>query len=694
MHLRPHLNFTRSSKTLWAASGALALAMLLAMIAPALALPLATPFELDGNAVSSTSDDWDHVCHQVLGTDCSTTSNTTNSTAVEFVSQGATTGSTFTGGGSKDPLDISGWAWNQGAGGLPGKDILLNGFAARYTLPVSSSCTSTTSTCSVIFFGMDRFDNSGDAQNGFWFFQNQITLGSNKIGAGKGFVGVHKNGDVLVVSDFSTGGTTSTISVYEWNDSCAGAGKPVASCADTNLQLLQTSNAASCTTADQAAAFCGIVNSANGTSAPWSYTDKSGNNTFQQGEFFEGGINLSAFPGLAGECFASTLAESRSSTSTSAVLKSFVLGNFGGCGSTTVTHPFSGGNDIGGGSIALPQNGSVSVTDQATVNVTGAGSFSGSVAFFLCSPADLSNNSEPTCISGGTSVGSAKAVSGPPTPVTVTSDPTTITSPGTYCFRAEYTSTTTGVPNSSDSSSNECFTVTQSSITTAPSAASIVLNNTPSTTTITDNATVVGQGGGTPTGTVVFHVCAPNELDASGKCSTGGTLVGSASGVALVGVNSTTAIATSATFAPQTVGTFCWRGDYMPATNSVYASASDFSTGECFTVTDTSSAVSAQTWLPNDSATVSSAGGTALNGTLIVALHESGDCSGAAVAGQTYTKTLANATAAADRTLTTTNSTYLVSATKAVSWSVSFTSSDPKVASSSHCETTSLTIAN
>ena len=41
-------------------------------------------FELDGNAASSTSaatppDDWDRVCHQVTGTNCSTTFNTTGS---------------------------------------------------------------------------------------------------------------------------------------------------------------------------------------------------------------------------------------------------------------------------------------------------------------------------------------------------------------------------------------------------------------------------------------------------------------------------------------------------------------------------------------------------------------------------------------------------------------------------------------
>jgi len=150
---------------------------------PASAVRATGAFELDGDATSSTAppppataDDWDRVCHQVLNADCSTSLNTTGGTtgtpasAVEFASQTASGGTTFTGGGSKDPIDITSWAWNQASGGLPGKDILLNGFAARYDLTAANpSCPS--GPCSIVFFGMDRFDNSGDAQNGFWFLQ-------------------------------------------------------------------------------------------------------------------------------------------------------------------------------------------------------------------------------------------------------------------------------------------------------------------------------------------------------------------------------------------------------------------------------------------------------------------------------------------------------------------------------------------
>src|SRR6266568_2566930 len=376
---------------------------------PALALDTSV-FELDGNATTNHSgtglpDDWDRVCHSVLTIDCSTTNNA-NTNTLEFASQGASTGTTFTGGGSKDPIDVSSWAWNQATGGLPGKDILLNGFAAEYTTSPNGNCPGSVAagTCKQIFFGMDRFDNSGDAQNGFWFFQNQISLGAGKSGGGETFTGVHMNGDLLVVSDFSIGGVISTINVYTWDSACTAASKPFSYCADTNLHFQGGSNAANCAGAASTAAFCGIVNPAAGTAAPWSFLDKKGNSTFDQGEFYEGGVDLSNF-GLANECFASTLAESRASTSTSATLKSFVLGGFGACGSSLKTTPQNAsGADITQGSVSITTAGSINVQDQAAVTVTGLSVWNGSVAFSLCGPADLAL--QPSCVSGGTSIGS------------------------------------------------------------------------------------------------------------------------------------------------------------------------------------------------------------------------------------------------------------------------------------------------
>src|SRR2546428_390679 len=80
-------------------------------------------------------------------------------------------------------------------------------------------------TCEMLFFGNDRFDNSGDAQQGFWFFQNKIGLAANSVGGGNGFQSsggteFHRNGDLLLISDFSNGGAVSTITVYTWDTGC------------------------------------------------------------------------------------------------------------------------------------------------------------------------------------------------------------------------------------------------------------------------------------------------------------------------------------------------------------------------------------------------------------------------------------------------------------------------------------------
>ena len=75
----------------------------------------------------------------------------------------------------------------------------------------------------MLFFGSDRLDNSGDAQQGFWFFQNQISLGGASRRRNR-FTGVHKTSDLLVLSDFSNGGGTSTISVYAWDPTCTSGG--------------------------------------------------------------------------------------------------------------------------------------------------------------------------------------------------------------------------------------------------------------------------------------------------------------------------------------------------------------------------------------------------------------------------------------------------------------------------------------
>jgi hypothetical protein len=372
-------------------------------------------FELDGNATNGAvvGDDWDNVCHQVSASACPTATNTNGAAAVNWVAEPNPSASIFTGGGSKDPQDISSWAWKD-AGGLPDKDNLQHSFSARYSLAPSATCPAgTATTCDLLYFGSDRFDNSGDAQQGFWFFQNAIGLNGGSVGGGTGFTGLHKNGDVLIISDFSNGGTTSTISVYKWNSAVSG-----------NLQLLQTSTAANCITAAANDAFCGLVNAGTIT-MPWSFADKSAtpNNGALNGEFYEGGINLSTL-GLSGECFSSVASETRSSTSTTATLKDFVLGQLQNCSSSLTTNVSTTTVAIGS-----------SLTDSATIHAVGGSNPpapTGTVSFYVCGP------SASTCAPAGTAF-DTEPLSGAvqsTNDYTVTSASFTPNSAGTWCFAA------------------------------------------------------------------------------------------------------------------------------------------------------------------------------------------------------------------------------------------------------------------
>jgi hypothetical protein len=341
-----------------------------------------------------------------------------------------------------------------------------------------------------------------------------------------------------------------------------------------------------------------------------------------------------------------------------------------------------------------------------TATVTGnqaADTPSGTVTFFLCGPIPTG-----ACSSGGTNIGTGTlagsgAIAKADSPNVNTS--TSPLTPGRYCFRAEWPGDTNypaplsefGGPNGT----NECFTVRTipTTTTTTPSPGSGGTATFGSQ--VTDHAVVqaVNSGDGTPTGFVTFFVCDPTQT-VGGACPDGhGTQIGNP-----VGTQAVSGSSPPASFAdsspPVTVnktGTWCFRGVYTPggANGSDYTGSEDASSGECFTVNDTTASSSAQVWQPNDTANVASANGAPLNGTLSAQLYTGDNCgatSGSAIVGQLYSKTLTGTGSSA--TLTTSNTTFTVSLSNSVSWLVNFTSSDANVANSSHCESTSLTINN
>ena len=385
-------------RTIVAIASTAALLVSLTLILPSQADPVAgnpggSVFELDGNANNgpAAGEDWSNVYTNFLA------GSTTNSPS--FVAEPGRSDSIFTGGGSKDPNDISSWAWKNG-GGLPDKDNLLDAFAGRYG--------------DLLVFGSDRFDNSGDAQQGFWFFQDEVSLNPNGS-----FNGTHMEGDLLILSDFSIGGTVSSIAVYKW---VASGGN-----ISTHLQSLFDSESANCGSAGTGD-VCGIVNASSTTgnqTGGWAFRDKSGNTTYLQGEFFEGGLNLAPF-GLAGQCFASFASETRSSRSPTATLKDVIIGGFQRCDS------------------AISTTQSWVPNDSATISVPRANTWAGQVVFSLYPTIDCSGTALYT--ETKTASNASPTVSTANDGSSTDGDPGyTAIATGSFSWGVSFTPTTTGV---------------------------------------------------------------------------------------------------------------------------------------------------------------------------------------------------------------------------------------------------------
>lgn len=308
---------------------------------PAYAVDTSGFFELDRNALdpdqSSLPEDWQKVLasgYKPSGIGTPTVSeapfNAVTGWPGLLSDPGRASGNTdtdatiFTGGGSKDVNDVSQWKWTSGS--VPDKDDITNAYAIAYQGANNHL---------LVFFGADRFANNGDSQIGFWFFQQDVRLGANgrfTNGVG-GPTANHQNGDLLILADFTQGGSVGTIKVYEWMNGALNV-NPVVS----GGECVGSSDL-----------VCAMIN-LQPTQSPWPYTPKAGvAGTFPSGSFFEGGIDITAIFEQLGQsqpCFASFMAETRSSQSPTAQLKDLVLGGFPVCGvgigkacATGITNP-------------------------------------------------------------------------------------------------------------------------------------------------------------------------------------------------------------------------------------------------------------------------------------------------------------------------------------------------------------------
>jgi hypothetical protein len=187
-------------------------------------------FELDANVLTSATHDWD----QVFADNNAVPPTVSGAVASAFVTDAVNsrTDDIFTGGGSKDTLGIQNGPWLFTDAKPQAKDDITHAYAALYTDPSNGHA--------ILYAGLDRFDNSGDATAGFWFFANPIGLSTNSpTSSGSPFIGTHSDGDILLVSDFTTGGSVSTIKVFRWvGDDATGHLEAVATPAGTTFAIV------------------------------------------------------------------------------------------------------------------------------------------------------------------------------------------------------------------------------------------------------------------------------------------------------------------------------------------------------------------------------------------------------------------------------------------------------------------------
>jgi len=617
-------------------------------------------------------------------------------------------GSTYT-TGSKDTLDIStGWAC-VGANNVTNKGDITNAYATQYIDPGTGD--------KILYFGMEKYAPQGTNNIGIWFLQDKdVGCAENGTGNGNAFTGSHVTGDLLIVSAFSNGGAVSTILAYSWDSTLnGGAG---------GLKLETPTAGVDCraTPPTPFDDICGAANQAS-IAIKWPHASNADGPHGQAGSadiptatFFEGGIDISNFPAFANKCFTKFLFDTRSAVTTTASIYDYTLGTLGECRSLTQTTPLQGdGSSIPAGGVSIGTGGSVVVKDSAEITVTGVSSFTATVAFYLCGP--LALNSTSNCSTGGASIGSVPIT----TSGTVTSALTTLTKAGRYCWRAVFSGdAAAGVPGSSDpladsTSTSECFKVNPVTPTITTSATASVAFGSPldDTATLLGTANQPGTGGlgdgsinpttpgGPADGTITFSLYGPS---ATAVCTTAiATRVVTVSGDSGSGdppkVYKASDGTGSGSLTPTQVGTYYWIAVYSgdsPNTNGATTACDD--AGESSVVTDTTSVLTKQDWLPNDSAKISSTGGSALpaGGTVTFTLYSNGTCEpGTEDVNVLYTSGAIAVSGASPQIRSTNNTSVKVLTTQTVSWLVVYTSNDSNLSgSTSSCETTALTINN
>jgi uncharacterized cupredoxin-like copper-binding protein len=302
-----------------------------------------TALELDGDTVNDgvAGDDWNNLDDGVGDP------NADDSALVSaFQHDEAEPDNSHHEPSNKDDNAIDGPGTNEDWGcvskmNVNNKDDIRHGYAAAYDIAGDLH----------LFFGADRDTNNGSSNIAAWFFQNPVSC-DPAVNSGN-FSGHKTDGDLFIVSEFTSGGRVSDVSIYIWTDpngivedgdeclgngiNCSGANSgqdhPFASgidCQSTTNPHLDPGSPNVCATVNGDGD--GDNDDDDIIDVPWEATadDPEG------AEFFEGGLNLDALFPSGLDCFSQVMLETRSSFEFNANLFDIAFLNFDTCGSIKV----------------------------------------------------------------------------------------------------------------------------------------------------------------------------------------------------------------------------------------------------------------------------------------------------------------------------------------------------------------------
>jgi hypothetical protein len=332
---------------------------------PALAVHTDGVVELDGNILdgAAAGKDWDSIfgdgdatqCPGEIANDQSLPAGTVDTAFVCDFTPGATGDSSYFVGSTKDDQSIKAGGgsavWKcQTVPNATDKDEITNGYLLANRIPSGQHDAGDL----VIYGGGERFDNSGDAFMGVWFFQKEVGC-DNTTGSSTDFTGGKTSGDILLLVDFTSGGAVSDLKSFSWFRCDQGPSPlPASKCTNpaTNAGYFVQSNTigGDCSQTTEGTPgdnLCAEVLPSGQTITPtWPFTEKKEGgptktpNAYDVSEFFEFGFNLTNLYGTgtggSEPCISSFLMETRSSSTVDATLKDFAGGSFNTCGKINV----------------------------------------------------------------------------------------------------------------------------------------------------------------------------------------------------------------------------------------------------------------------------------------------------------------------------------------------------------------------